>query len=213
MFGDFWKTCPDFPKFVCTMTGEVRRKDGKEFPLYYTVSNKSNRRYKSLRASNRGVVHRQVFKAWGPPNPDTDRYDRIDHTDNDPLNNNVENLRWSNPSLNALNTSDRFKGWTLDNSRTHPYKAQMKWMGQTGSIGYFKTAAEARARYMECKEWLQQAYRENVYPDKALVWAFRMKKHREAIHPSKVGTPEYKRTKTQMKRILGNYNRFLAKLG
>ena len=80
MFGDFWRECPDFKEYVCTMTGEVRRKDGQEFPLYLFVCNKSpTRKYWSLTDHWRGEVHRQVFRAWGPPNPDPTRYDRIDH--------------------------------------------------------------------------------------------------------------------------------------
>ena len=212
MFGDLWKTCPDFPKFVCTMTGEVKRKDGKEFPLYHISSGKGRERlYKSLRSGFGGHVHRQIFKAWGPPNPDTDRYTCVDHMDNDPQNNHIDNLRWSCASLNALNTDDRFKGWTLDRARTMPYKSHIKWLGQTTSLGRFKTQEEASARYMECKAWLQVAYREHRWKDKALIWIFRLIKHLGHMRPDHQ-CPECERTLTQMNRSMANLDQFIANL-
>ena len=145
----FWKTCPDNPDFVCSMAGKVERKDGEQFTLYSIApSTKPDRFYWSLKNHWHGHVHRQVFKAWGPPNPDPERYTCIDHQDNNPKNNNIDNLRWSCKSLNALNVdSDRFKGWTFRKNRSSPYSAQIKWFGATWLIGRFKTPEKAHARY------------------------------------------------------------------
>ena len=210
---DFWRTCPDFPEFVCTMTGLVERKDGEEFPLYLVSGGKGRyREYWSLREHWRGHVHRQIFRAWGPANPEPVRYTCIDHEDNNPMNNHIENLRWSCASLNALNVDeDQFRGWTYDKSRTRPYRAQIKWLGKVGPLGRFKTQEEARARYLECKAWLQVGYREHFWRDEALVWMFRLGKHAKNIKSSSSG-PECERTLKQLNRIMANFDQFVAKL-
>ena len=170
-----WKTCPDFKQFECKFTGDLRRKDGKPVILHVLDSgNKGKRSYLSLTDHWFGHVHRQVFKAFGPPNPDPERYTLIDHTDNNSFNNHINNLRWSNTPLNALNTNCH-KGWTLDNScnRQFKYKGQVKWLGKNHTIGRFKTAKEAEAAYYDCKDWIQLAYREHKYRDTELVRVWR----------------------------------------
>ena len=169
-----WKTCPDFKKFECCFNGDIRRKDGKTVILYLVqCGNKPERAYPSLSDHWYGHVYRQVFKAFGPPNPDPTRYTLIDHIDNDSLNSHINNLRWSNTPLNALNT-DCFKGWQFDNSsnRRFKYKAQVKWLGKNYTLGRYKTGKEAESVYYACKGWIQQAFREHKYKDKylAIVW-------------------------------------------
>ena len=170
-----WKTCPDFKQFECKFTGDIRRKDGKPVILHVIVSpNKGKRSYLSLTDHWYGHVYRQVFKAFGPPNPDPTRYTLIDHIDNDSFKDHIDNLRWSNTPLNALNTRV-FKGWTLDNfgNRRFKYKAQVKWLQKCYTIGRFKTAKEAEAAYYDCKDWIQLAYREHKYRDTELVRVWR----------------------------------------
>ena len=168
-----WKTCPNFTTYECTAKGEVRRKDGKPVIMHFVFPpNKPSRTYLSLTPYWPGEVHREIFKAWGPPNPDKLRYTLIDHIDNDPHNNTMKNLRWSNKSLNALNT-ECAKGWSLDVTRASPYKAHLKWMGRNTTLGRFKSATEAEKIYQECKAWIQVAYREHKYKDSLLVWAWR----------------------------------------
>ena len=152
-----WKSCPDFHEFECRFDGEVRRTDGKEFILYL-INRPGNpsRKYRSLTPHWLGNIYRQVFRAFGPPNPDPKRYTLIDHTDNNSLNDHVDNLRWSNKALNALNTSGRFRGWSFDNSRKNRYKSSVKWLGRGHTIGRFATAEEAtekyREKYRECHQ-------------------------------------------------------------
>ena len=175
MFPVAWKTCPDFKKFECCFNGNIRRKDGKRVILHVIVlPNRGKRSYLSLTEHWYGHVYRQVFRAFGPPNPDPTRYTLIDHIDNDSFRDHIDNLRWSNTPLNALNT-DCHKGWTLDNSnnRQFKYKAQVKWLQKSYTIGRFKTAKEAETAYNDCKEWVQQAYREHKYRDKDLVRVWR----------------------------------------
>ena len=105
-------------------------------------------------------------------NPDPLRYTLCDHTDNNPLHDQLANLRWSNKPLNALNT-DWGKGWTYEKARNKPYKAQLRWMGKGHTLGRFATVAEADAAYHSCKDFIQRAFREHKYEDKFLVWAWR----------------------------------------
>ena len=169
-----WRKCPNYPKFECTYSGQVRRVDGEPFtPFLLPCLNKPSRIYKSLKNHHIGHIHRQVFRAWGPDNPDPMRYTCIDHIDNDPLHNHCDNLRWSNRMLNALNTGNRFKGWTFGKFRTKPYRAQIKWMGRVSSVGRFDTPEEAHKCYMECKKFLEWAYREQICEDILLVYEFR----------------------------------------
>ena len=168
-----WRVCPDFTDFECNYAGQVRRVDGEPFkPFVIALPNKPSRKYKSLRNHFRGHIHRQVFRAWGPKNPDPTRYNCIDHIDNDPLNNHCDNLRWSNKHLNALNTGNRYKGWTFERSR-NKYKSHIKWMGRGSTLGRFDTAEEAHECYMECKKFLEWAYREQICEDILLVYEFR----------------------------------------
>ncbi len=199
----FWKTCPDYPDFVCSMAGKVERKDGEEFELFKIASDQGpNRYYWSLRNHWHGHVHRQVFKAWGPPNPDPERYTCIDHKDNNSLNNKISNLQWSCSSLNALNTDKgRFQGWTYRADRKRPYCAQMKWRGKVYVIGRFKTKEEAHARYLETKEWLQNAYRAHTWDDDALVLVHRAIGYLN-LWKAGVNTPESRHTIKHGNRIM-----------
>ena len=199
----FWKQCPDYPDFVCSMAGKVERKDGKEFELFKIASDQGpNRYYWSLQNHWRGHVHRQVFRAWGPPNPDPKRYTCIDHKDNNSLNNEISNLHWSCSSLNALNVdSDRFKGWTYRKGRSSPYATQIKWLGKTWQIGRYKTPEKAHARYLDCKDWLQKAYREHRWCDDALILVYRCFGHLNNWK-SGLDTPEAKHARTHGNRIM-----------
>ena len=170
MYPVAWKTCPDFKQFECKFNADIRRKDGKPVILHLIVlPNKGKRSYLSLTEHWYGHVYRQVFRAFGPPNPDPTRYTLIDHIDNDSYKDHIDNLRWSNTPLNALNTNV-FKGWTIDNfcNRRFKYKAQVKWLQTSYTIGRFKTAKEAESAYSACKEWIQQAYREHKIPRHSL---------------------------------------------
>ena len=75
--------------------------------------------------------------------------------------------------LNALNTGNQFKGWTFERSRKKKYKSSIRWMGRNCTLGRFETAQEAHNAYMECKEFLEWAYREQICEDILLVYVFR----------------------------------------
>ena len=177
-----WRICPDFKAYECNSEGEIQWKDGKHLGrgpviLYLVGCNKKpSRKYYSITPHWSGHVHRQIFKAWGPPNPDPIRYTLCDHTDNNPLRCNIGNLRWSNRNLNALNT-DWGKGWTYEKKRSKPYKAHIRWMGVGSTLGRFSTAEEAQTVYNDCKDFIQIAFREHKYEDKYLVWVWRAQRN------------------------------------
>ena len=111
----------------------------------------------------------------------------IDHTDNNALNDDMSNLRWSCKALNALNTCDRFRGWSIDNSANpaRKFKASVRWLVKAHTLGRFETSEEAGKCYHACKDWLQIAYRKHEYKDKHLVAVWRLI---QKMNACKVGT-------------------------
>jgi hypothetical protein len=75
----------------------------------------------------------------------------IDHVDKDKSNNNIENLRLVTKQENGFNTDA--KGYTL-HKPSNKFMAQIKLNGKQINLGYFDTAEEARAAYLEAKERL-----------------------------------------------------------
>lgn len=84
---------------------------------------------------------------------------RIDHINEDPLDNRIENLRIAGPSLNGLNSSkDRNRGSGLPrgvryhkNCKSRPYQAQIRVNQRDKSLGYFATPEEAHEAYLKAK--------------------------------------------------------------
>ena len=209
-----WKACPDFPKHECSFRGDIRRKDGKPCVLFVLpCHNKPERKYYSIVNHYWGHVHRQVFKAFGPPNPDPARYCLVDHMDNNPLNNHISNLRWSNKCLNALNTDkDQSKGYSYypNSNRVHKYKAHIKWMGSAITLDRFATAEEATACYLECKDWIQREYRTHRYQDKHLVWVFKIIKYSENFLPG-ADPDKSARASKQYNRRMTAYRKYIKR--
>jgi len=75
----------------------------------------------------------------------------IDHIDRDKLNNNIENLRLVTIQENQWNREA--KGYYF-NKRENKFRAYISLNGKNIHLGYFNTAEEARAAYLEAKERL-----------------------------------------------------------
>jgi hypothetical protein len=82
----------------------------------------------------------------------------IDHIDRNPLNNKIENLRFSTPALNghnktkSTNATSGYYGVSYRN-RNNVYTAQISTAGKTYQLGRFKTEMEAAKAYdMKAKE-------------------------------------------------------------
>jgi len=119
----------------------IFKKDDKLDSLIITL--KINDKQKCFR------VHRLIASLF-IPNPDNKPI--IDHIDNNPLNNNVSNLRWASVSQNNCNRGCKnklgMKGVSFDKKR-NLYQVQVKFEGQRYWLGRFKTAEEAFEAYKE----------------------------------------------------------------
>jgi hypothetical protein len=100
-------------------------------------------------------IHRLVAEAF-IPNPDNKPF--IDHIDNNPLNNNVNNLRWCTPQENSFNTSLRktstsgYKGVSYD-KKSDKWRAKIGFNNKIIHLGSFQTKEEAvKTRANKAKE-------------------------------------------------------------
>ena len=100
-------------------------------------------------------LHRLVAKAW-VPNRRPDIFKEVDHINGIPSDNRVENLRWANRTIQALNR--KFNGWTYS-KRYKKYKAQCTISGVRHVIGWFNSSDEAHAAYVKFKnKKIQEIY-------------------------------------------------------
>lgn len=106
--------------------------------------------------SNKGVkkymyIHRLVA-LYFIPNPHN--YKEIDHIDNNPCNNVVENLRWASGSLNNRNkfknpnSKNKYKGVSWS-SPMNKWRARVKINKKEINIGYANTEKEGAEMYNE----------------------------------------------------------------
>lgn len=78
--------------------------------------------------------------------------DEVDHRDNDPRNNAIENLRAATPSENKVNrrarvnVSSPFIGVSFDKSRRR-WKAGIRSAGRSKTLGWFKCPTMAAITY------------------------------------------------------------------
>jgi len=81
------------------------------------------------------------------PNTRLDIAKDVDHANQDPLDNRIENLRWSTKAENRHNSN--CKGYSPNYNR---WQAQIKFEGKTIYIGTYDTEEEAGAVYMEASK-------------------------------------------------------------
>lgn len=87
-------------RFIVEKTGMKRFKKGRILKTFLGPSKKSKTQYRYFNVK-RGVniaVHRAVAQAWLNPAPNG--FDQVNHIDGNSLNNNVNNLEWSNKRHN-----------------------------------------------------------------------------------------------------------------
>lgn len=95
------------------------------------------------------------------PNPKN--YDYVDHIDINPLNNNLENLRWIDKSGNnrnknkRKNCSSKYRGVSWDNY-SKKWKARISIDGKSKNLGRFETEEEAYLVYEKKHNELMNVY-------------------------------------------------------
>jgi hypothetical protein len=143
-----WKRIEGF-EYEVSNTGNVRR--------YGSVKNiaqikQPNRTYVMLWKDGKQYcrkVHRLLAQAF-ILNPEN--YYEIDHINNNPNDNRIENLRWCNRQQNALNVRKHkdnksgFKGVCCQKGR---FVASITYQGKKYSCGSYNTAEEAFEAYKE----------------------------------------------------------------
>jgi len=95
------------------------------------------------------------------PNPHN--YKEVDHFDRNPLNNNLENLRWITPSGNTRNQnkkkncSSKYRGVSWD-KRNLKWKTAISINGKNKTLGHFETEEEAYECYKKKYEELMSVF-------------------------------------------------------
>jgi hypothetical protein len=136
-----WKKVVGAPKYEVSDHGRVR-KGTRMKPLNKKIYLRTRINGKYRR------VHTLVLPAF-KPNPAPWLYNCVDHIDQVKHNNKLENLRWSNSTLNSLNRKN-VQGYNFKPHEKHKkYYAQIWIDRKCICLGSFATAAEATARYKE----------------------------------------------------------------
>ena len=112
------------------------------------------------RKPKRYYIHRLLALQF-IPNPEN--YDFVDHFDKNPLNNNLENLRWITHSGNQRNKNKRNNcsskyigvSWY---KRDKKWRADIKIEGKKKHLGYFETEEEAHLIYEKKRNELMNVY-------------------------------------------------------
>jgi hypothetical protein len=143
---EIWKTIENYETYSVSTFGNVR--NDKTGRMIKGGINGQGRRTATLRNNGKSEsvsFHRLAALAF-IANPDNKN--EVDHIDNNPLNNSIENLRWTTPSENAMNrqvTDINLSGV----KGVHWCKSKQKWIarvrtnGKCFHLGGFDTIEEA----------------------------------------------------------------------
>lgn len=92
-----WKIIEDYPNYSVSNTGIIINTKKNKIMSIYIRKGYCHVKLSTHNKAAQKKVHRLVAEAF-IPNPNN--YDCINHKDENPLNNNVENLEWCNHSYN-----------------------------------------------------------------------------------------------------------------
>jgi hypothetical protein len=150
---EIWKNVKGFEDYEVSELGNVKSlKLGKERILKNSIDKKG---YYKVNLSNKGKtktfkVHKLVAMAFLNHKPCGYKI-VVDHIDNNPLNNNVENLQLITPRENTSkdrkNTSSKYTGvcW---NKKAKKWRSSIQINGSTKHLGFFKNEKIAHAFYL-----------------------------------------------------------------
>jgi hypothetical protein len=146
MTDEIWKIIENYESYSVSTFGNVRNdkfdriiKPGKHTQGYFRVSLSKNNIKKMF------LVHRLVALAFIE---NSENKKCVDHIDNNPLNNNLINLRWATNTENSRNSKKPITN-TSGVKGVHFHKQKNKWSaqiyigGKQIHLGYFETIEEA----------------------------------------------------------------------
>jgi hypothetical protein len=150
-----WKSIKDYPKYSVSDLGRVRRDHvlkpsrtgGYEEVVLHDAPRKKVYKY----------IHILVLSTF-KPNSLPDLYDCVDHINRNTYDNRLVNLRWSNATLNGLNSNAI--GYCFD-KHANKFKAQLMQNGVNKHLGLYKYSVDARRAYKKAKK---EAFK-NLDPD------------------------------------------------
>ena len=138
---EVWKNYPEDVRYEVSSVGRVR-KNGRIKKQNYTekkyLRTKINAKHKK--------VHYLVLSTFRP-NTRPWFYNMVDHINGVRDDNRIENLRWSNDSLNQLMKKRK----PIQPKTSGKFSAEIKVDGKHIYLGMFKTQEEAKARVDEAR--------------------------------------------------------------
>lgn len=147
-----WLEIEERPNYLISNLGNVKRKSREFKNKFITIKGSvTNRGYRYLQLFKDDkqhklnlTIHRCVAIAF-IPNPDN--LPCVDHIDNNPLNNNVNNLRWCSHQDNCKNhrqrTTNKKNGVTYDKQKER-WSATCRENNKAKYLGCYDTYDEAR---------------------------------------------------------------------
>ena len=167
-----WKEVEEFPNYLISNKGNVKRKSREFKDKFITINGSTNNRgYRYFQVHVNGKehrknlqVHRCVAKAFilNPENMPC-----VDHIDNNPLNNDVSNLRWCTQADNCKNQRQRIvgkKNAVVFDKKREWWIAWGRENNKTKFLGYHDTyneAKEARERWENNNDFYKKGNDEN----------------------------------------------------
>lgn len=143
----YWKERNDCPEFNTKHAGKQAGSKGKKGYIYVSVYSRPIFAHRVAWAIHYGVL--------APT--------EIDHIDGDGTNNSISNLRDANRFENNQNTGRRkhnksgYKGVCL-HKQSNLWKAEIRSNGEYRCLGYFKSAPEAHAAYVDAAHKLNGSF-------------------------------------------------------
>ena len=154
---EIWKAIPNYEGLYEASTyGRIKRlagfvigKDGVKYPIKEHITFGSGEKYKSVSLSKNGIeehnsVHYFVMITFSP-NPNPDVYKEINHKDENPSNNRLDNLEWCTRSYNrkygtrCRRVLDAYK----KNNRQKQEKITLQYTKDGEFIAEYPSASEA----------------------------------------------------------------------
>lgn len=175
-----WKTIKEYPKFIISNTGIVKNFERNNVinPYlqhgYYVVFLHGN----PTKNPSPCRLHRLIAQCF-IKNPDPDNFKIVDHIDRNKLNNNIDNLRWCNASMNAKNRTPGKK------NKVEQYTLKGEYLQTWDSAIY--AAKQLNIKHLG----IGSCCRGDVLTHKGFIWKYEKKDRLQQMNPI-IDMNEYK---------------------